>query len=227
MDRGLRDIPMLLREIYGSIDYSSFIGAFVKGKDLFEFIVGVMLSQNTSDRNAIKAYNNLVGLLGQITPEKVLQLSLEDLAKALRPAGLYNVRALKIHDLAMLFSDRSFVEKLERDLAGKPVEEARKILTNLPGVGFKTADVVLLMYYGRETFPVDTHIMRITRRLGVLDKYSYEDVRRFWMNLVEPSMYLETHLLLITHGRLTCRARKPLCDQCVLKSFCRYYLSRS
>jgi len=211
----------LLRRMHGRIDTSSFIATRVRDKGLFEFIVAVMLSQNTSDRNAIRAYENLRRLVGgRIEPGRVLKRSLEEVMEAIRPAGMYRQRAKRIMELARLFSNRGFVEKLVSDLESMDVEEARKLLTSLPGVGVKTADVVLLMYFGKPTFPVDTHITRITRRLGVLDRYGYEDIRRYWMQMVEPKDYLELHLLLITHGRRICRARNPLCSKCLLNNIC-------
>ena len=213
-----------LRSRYGAIDKSRFIAQIVKGRNLFEFIVAVMLSQNTSDVNAIEAYNELKNLLsGEVTPEKVLNTSLDDLIKAIRKAGMYRQRAMRIKELASLFTNKDFVEELVKAVREGDVEIAREKLMSLPGVGAKTADVVLLMYFGKPTFPVDTHITRITLRLGFVDKRDYESIRRFWMKVLDPRDYLEAHLLLITHGRETCKARKPLCSECVIREYCRYF----
>ncbi len=219
----LRDIIVLLRRMHGRIDPGEFIATRVRSRGFFEFIVGVMLSQNTSDKNAIRAYEGLKKLLGgRITPEAVLSRSPEEIAEAIRPAGMYNQRARRIVELAEIFHGIG-EEELVLRIRGSSLEEARRILTDLPGVGVKTADVVLLMYFGKPTFPVDTHITRITRRLGVLERYSYEDIRRFWMNVLDEKDYLEGHLLLITHGRRICKARNPLCSRCLLRSFCSYW----
>jgi len=223
----LANIVELLRRRYGAIDKSKFIAQVVRGKSLFEFLVAVMLSQNTSDVNAIKAYERLKKKLsGEITPKKILDTDLEELVEAIKPAGMYRQRALRIKELAEIFSKPGFVDELLETISNDDVENARRILMGLPGIGAKTADVVLLVYFGKPTFPVDTHITRITKRLGYLDRTSYEDIRRFWMKILKPEDYLEAHLLLITHGRLTCKARNPGCSDCVLKRYCKYYLSR-
>lgn len=224
----LCDVPNLLRKMHGEIDTSSFIATHVRDKELFEFIIAVMLSQNTSDKNAIRAYKGLRKLLdGSIEPEKVLEKTFNDIANAIRPAGMHYQRAKRIIELAKLFRNREFVNKIVNDIINMNVEEARKLLTSLPGIGVKTADVVLLMYFGKPTFPVDTHITRVTKRLGYLDKYDYESIRRFWMNIINPRNYLETHLLLITHGRRICKSRNPLCNKCLLSRLCKYYVGKN
>lgn len=213
-----------LRERY-VVELGEFIAPRLRGRNLFEFMVGVMLSQNTSDKNAIRAYNALREALGEITPEKILELGEERLAEIIRPAGMYRARARNIVGLARRLRGRGLVE-LDEKLGRLGVEEARRILVGLPGIGAKTADVILLMYYGKPTFPVDTHIRRITRRLGVVERDRYEDIRGWWMSQLPPDKYLEAHLLLITHGRRTCRARGPMCDACPLRDLCRYASER-
>jgi len=219
-----KQVVKLLRERYGSIDPTGFIAQHVKGRDLFEFTLAVILSQNTSDINAINAYENLRRLTGgDITPGKILKTPLDELIEALKPAGLQYVRALRIIELARFFENSDFVEGLIKEIKVLPVETARVKLMDLPGVGRKTADVILLMYFNKPTFPVDTHITRITKRLGVVKRDDYEAIRRFWMENLDPGEYLEAHMLLITHGRLTCKARNPLCKQCVIRDYCSYY----
>jgi len=222
-----KQVVKLLRERYGSIDQTRFIAQYVKGRGLFEFTLAVILSQNTSDLNAIKAYEKLRELTGgDITPDKVLNTPLDELIEALKPAGLQNIRAQRIIELARFFNNSELVERLVKELVELPVEDARLKLMDLPGVGRKTADVILLMYFNKPSFPVDTHITRITKRLGVVNRVDYEAIRRFWMENLNPGEYLEAHLLLITHGRLTCKARKPVCKQCVIRDYCNYYARR-
>ncbi|WFO76339.1 endonuclease III [Desulfurococcaceae archaeon MEX13E-LK6-19] len=203
------------------VDPSSFIVNYVKGRSLFEFIIAVLLSQNTSDKNAIKAFERLREVTGNsISPERILSLNINEIAEAIRPAGMHKERAKRIIEIAKLFSDKNFVTKLIDKLNKVPVEDARRILMEIPGVGRKTADVVLLMYFGKPTFPVDTHIMRITRRLGFINKNDYEQARSFWMKFLDSRDYLETHLLLITHGRRICKSRNPSCTKCLLAEYC-------
>ncbi len=208
-----------LKQAY-NIDSERFIATKIRRVNLFEFIVAVILSQNTNDYNAIKAYERLRSLCGgEITAKKILELSDEDIMSSIKIAGMYRQRTKKIKELAVIFNTRS-IETLVRDIERLDVENARKMLMKMPGIGAKTADVVLLMYFSKPTFPVDTHIARITRRLGYLSKYDYETIRKWWMTILKPEQYLETHLLLITHGRNVCKAIKPLCHKCVIINLC-------
>ncbi len=209
------------------INLNEFIAPRIKNKDLFEFIIGVLLSQNTSDKNAIRAYNNLLSNLGSITPEKILMKKPEEIAFLIKPAGMHFQRTKRIIELAKIFSNKEFVTELIDKIKNSSIEEGRKLLMNLPGIGEKTADVVLLMYFNKPVFPVDTHIRRITLRLGVVDKPSYEKISGWWMKELDEKHYLEAHLLLITHGRITCKAKNPDCKNCPIKQYCKYYASRS
>ncbi len=213
-----------LREMYGEKDLGEFIVSKVRGGSLYEFIVGVVLSQNTSDRNAFRAYESLCRALGgSVEPRRVLSYSVRELANAIKPAGMNNVRAKVILELAKMFSEEGFEERLKRSLSLADPDKAHKALLEMPGIGPKTADVILLMYFGKSVFPVDTHIARVTERLGLASRRSYYDVRRTWMEILKPAEYIEAHFLLITHGRRTCRSRKPLCTNCSLKSWCKYF----
>lgn len=203
-----------------TLDPEDFIAPRLQGISLFEFVVAVVLSQNTSDKNAWRAYTNLKSKLGCISPESIRRTRVEELAELIKVAGMHRERAHKLRELAEIFS-KSDVEKRLHDMIERgDIARARKALLDLPGVGYKTTDVVLLMYYHVPTFPVDTHIARITRRLGYVKSSNYEEIRSFWMKNTTPTNYLPLHLLLIVHGRVTCKARKPLCDRCAIKDLC-------
>lgn len=212
----------LLRKMHKKyVDPSSFIVNHVRGKSLFEFIIAVLLSQNTNDKNAIKAYERLKAITNNdLSPKKILSLGVDGIVNAIKPAGMYKQRARMIIELAKIFSEKEFQSRLEDRIRSSSVEDARRILLELPGIGPKTADVVLLMYFGKPTFPVDTHIMRITMRLGFIKKKDYEEARRFWMGFLDEKDYLEAHILLITHGRRICKARNPHCIRCLLSEYC-------
>ncbi|HID80693.1 MAG TPA: endonuclease III [Ignisphaera sp.] len=189
--------------------------------ELFEVLVGVVLSQNTSDRNALRAFNNLKRLLKSVTPEALLRLSDEELQYAIAPAGLHKRRAVMLKKLASVFLAQG--DCIVKRISKLDVESARQLLLNLPGVGPKTADVVLLMYFNKPTFPIDTNIDRVSRRLGIVSPAArYEDIRRRFLELLgrETSVLRLMHLLLIQHGREICKARKPLCDRCVVSGLC-------
>ncbi len=213
-----------LREMHGEINLEEFTVSRVRKGSLYEFIVGAVLSQNTSDKNALKAYESLRSALGgAVEPQHVLSCGAKGLANAVKPAGMNNVRAKVLFELAKLFSEKGFEERLKQSLREANSNEAHRVLLEMPGIGPKTADVILLMYFGKNVFPVDTHIARVTERLGLASGRSYYDVRRTWMEILKPAEYLEAHLLLITHGRRICRSRKPLCINCSLKPWCKYF----
>lgn len=187
-------------------------------KDPFKLLVITVLSQVTSYRNLMLAVENLEKSIG-ISPEKLARAPLEDIEKAIKPAGLHRQRARKIKSISRIVlekykGDLSFIKDLD-------VERARKILLSLPGVGEKTADVVLLFSFGKEVMPVDTHIRRISRRLGLVDgKSSYGEIRRTLERIFPSDTLAFAHVALIEFGRKICRARKPLCGSCPLGKFC-------
>ncbi|RLG76563.1 MAG: endonuclease III [Thermoprotei archaeon] len=189
-------------------------------KTPFEMLIGIVLSQNTSDKNAVVAMERLYNFIGQLDPVKVRSIDAEKLAEAIRPAGMHRRRAQLIKELAKyVIAHPDWLEKLER----MDVENARRELMKMPGVGPKTADVFLLMYLNRATFPVDTHITRVAMRVGLVERgATYEKIRQTFMRLLppEPKILAEMHVLLITHGRSICKALKPLCDRCPVRELC-------
>ncbi|MGC9117467.1 MAG: endonuclease III domain-containing protein [Thermoproteus sp.] len=182
------------------------------GVDVFELLVAVVLTQNTTDRNAFRAYYNLKNAVGRITPQALLSLGEERLAELIRPAGMHRVRARKLIELSRSLSGVDLSRIADMD-----VGEARRFLTSLPGVGEKTADVVLANL-GKPAFPVDTHIARIARRWGIGKRYG--EISRWFMERLPPERYLEVHLKLIQFGRDYCKARSPRCRECPVSDLC-------
>lgn len=190
----------------------------------FEILIGIVLSQNTSDRNAMRALNNLRRDLGGIIePERVLRTPVETIINAIRVAGIAKRRAETIYELAKWFkSNEGIVSKLHM----LDVDEARKILMQIRGVGPKTADVYLLAVLRKPTFPIDTHIRRVLTRIGLaLENEGYESIRKRIVSEThnDVDILMKLHILLIEHGRRVCKARKPLCNECVLRDLCSYY----
>jgi len=208
-----------------TIDASSFVAlkALANRGNALEILVAIVLSQNTSDRNAVRAYERLREALGgSITSRAILSTPREVIEEAIRCAGQQRRRASTIYALAKALPDdgRALLEKLST----LDVEEGRRILMSLPGVGRKTADVFLLMVLDKRTFPVDTHITRVSRRWGLVPPSAgYEDIRLCVLRLMEaePVESLKRlHLLMIQHGREVCRAREPACSKCFLDDVC-------
>ena len=201
-------------------DYLAYKVAIETG-DIFKILIATILTQNTSDKNAIKAYNNLARRF-DITPEALCNASLSEIEDAIKIAGLYRRRAKLIKKISCIIMDK-FNGDLN-SILNLSADEARKILISLPGVGNKTADVILLFKFNAKTFPIDTHINRVSKRIGIAPKNAnYNITKQCLMNFFPENSYLEAHLLLIALGRKYCRALKPLCNDCPIKYYCKYH----
>jgi endonuclease-3 len=184
-------------------------------------LVSTILSQNTNDVNRDVAYQRLTQRLP--TWEAVRDVDVEEVVEAIRPAGLANQKGPRIQEALRTITE----ERGELDLgflADLPLEEARDWLTSMKGVGPKTAAIVLLFALDRPAFPVDTHVHRVTKRLGLIGpKTSREKAHDEMERLVEPQDYFVFHINLIQHGRQICSSRKPKCSECPLRDLCNYY----
>lgn len=184
-------------------------------------LVSTILSQNTSDGNRDLAYVRLRARLP--TWEKVRDADVDVVIDAIRPAGLANQKGPRIQAaLRRITHERG---ELNIDfLAGLPVHEARAWLTAIHGVGPKTAAIVLLFCYDMPAFPVDTHVHRLTGRLGMRPEDMDADGTHALMEQICPQgAEGPFHLNLIRHGREVCHARGPACDRCVLADLCVHY----
>ena len=183
-------------------------------------LISTILSQNTNDMNRDRAYSQLRKRFP--TWEAVRDAATAEVQKAIRPAGLANSKGLAIQRALRHISEER--DEISLDfLAEMPLDEARKWLTSLNGVGPKTAAIVLLFSFNRPVFPVDTHVHRLSRRLGLIGpKVSREKAHDLLEALLPPETYYAFHLNLITHGRRVCHARRPRCEGCPLLSLCDY-----
>jgi len=187
-------------------------------RDPFQTLIITVLSQATADKNTARAFKNLSRRFS-ITPGALAKASVEEIENAIRVGGLYRNKSRVIKAIAHVILEQ-FNGSLDF-IYSLPFEEARKILLKIPGVGPKTADVVLLFCAGKPTVPVDTHVNRVSKRLGLASpKADYEGVRRALETLYLPDDYLPVHLLFISLGRKYCKARKPLCGLCPVKTLC-------
>ncbi len=187
-------------------------------------LVSTILSQNTNDVNRDVAYDRLRARLP--TWEQVRDADAEEVIEAIRPAGLANQKGPRIQEaLGFITEERG---GLELDfLADWPVEEAKEWLSSINGVGPKTAAIVLLFSLGRPAFPVDTHVHRVTKRLGLIGpQVSREKAHNELELLVAPADYYTFHLNVIRHGRQVCSSRKPHCEVCTLRELCDFYQSQ-
>jgi endonuclease-3 len=195
------------------------VPSLVKEKsDPFETLIITIISQNTADKNTDTAFTRLKHRF-QITPKTLAEANATQIEECIKPAGLYKNKTCTIQTVS-----KTIHEKYNDSLAtilSLPLEEARKTLTDMPGVGPKTADVVLLFSAQKPTIPVDTHVNRVSKRLGIAPKIGdYEAVRLNLQKLFAENDYLFAHQLLIGHGRQFCKAQKPLCNSCPINSYC-------
>ena len=192
-------------------------------RDPVATLVGTILSQNTNDVNRDRAFDRLREQFP--TWELVRDAPTGALVEAVRPAGLAPTKAPRIQEaLRRITAERGEISL--GFLADMPLAEARQWLLSLPGVGPKTAAIVLLFALGRPAFPVDTHVHRVTRRLGLIpDRTTREKAHELLEQLVPPELYYVFHINLIAHGRAVCHARNPECARCVLQDDCVYYAS--
>jgi endonuclease-3 len=184
---------------------------------LDELVLGV-LSQNTSDSNSGRAFARLK----EAFPDwrSLLAADGQRIEEAIRPGGLAPTKAVRIRSLLAEVGGRRGSLDL-RFLGELPVAESRAWLESLPGVGPKTAAVVLLFSLDRPALPVDTHVHRVARRLGlVLAKASAAQTQALLEPLLMPEEVYPFHIYLIEHGRRTCQARRPRCAVCALRRGC-------
>lgn len=205
-------VLQILRETLAPPDW-------VKGnRDPFETLVVTIISQNTADTNTARAFEALSKRF-KITPETLAEAPLCQIEEAIRSAGLYRSKAKTIQQAADTVHNK--YGGALKPILELPLEEARAALMEFPGVGPKTADVVLLFSANQPTIPVDTHVNRVSKRLGFAPMNAdYEVVRGSLQQLFDKADFLAVHLLLIAHGRKTCKARHPRCTACPVNTYC-------
>jgi endonuclease-3 len=188
------------------------------GRDPISTLVATILSQNTSDANSSRAFDSLMAAFGNW--ESVADADPEGIAKSIRSGGLAEIKAGRI---------KLVLQEVQRQRGGlemgfleeMPLSEAMSWLMQLPGVGPKTASCVLLFSLGRPALPVDTHVLRVSRRLGLIDsKTNAERAHRLLEEVVPAKDVYSFHLNMIEHGRRVCKAQRPHCEMCVLREVC-------
>jgi endonuclease-3 len=171
-------------------------------------LIGVMLSAQSQDKRTAVACRQLFALAD--TPEDMLKLSQEEIIDAIKPAGLFNAKSKNI-----LGTSKMLIEEFEGQ-----VPNTQKELMTLPGVGRKSSDIVMRFVFGEPHIAVDTHVFRMLWRLGWADSLD-EGKASITVNNTTPSRYkYGAHMWLITHAKLLCKSRTPLCEECVISAAC-------
>ena len=176
----------------------------------FELLVAVILSAQATDISVNKATRGLYAVAA--SPSAMLGLGVDGLKKHIRSIGLYNTKAKNIIATCRM---------LEKKFAGE-VPRTRVELESLPGVGRKTANVILNTAFGEATSAVDTHIFRVANRTGIAPGKTPLEVEKRLLRLVPEEFRQDAHHWLILHGRYICKAQRPLCPQCPIEDLCEY-----
>lgn len=191
---------------------------FIPRFDPMEELVSCILSQHTSDRSSFPVFTQLMARYRSW--EAIAHAPRQELADTIRGAGLANQKAKSIQESLRLIHERSGAYSLA-GLAAMTDREAREWLESLPGVGPKTAAIVLCFGFGRHAIPVDTHVHRVCLRLGIIPaKTDANRAHDVLLGLVPEGLAFRFHTALIQHGRLTCQAKTPACHRCRVSDRC-------
>ncbi|MFK8040169.1 MAG: endonuclease III [Rickettsiaceae bacterium] len=179
----------------------------------FTLLVAVILSARATDKSVNNATKDL--FLKYDAPEKILDLGLEGLKSYTNTIGLYNTKSENIIKLCKILIEQH----------NSAVPNKLESLEALPGVGRKTANVVLNCAFGVPTMPVDTHVFRVARRIGLSDSNNVKEVEQDLWRIIPAKWMTKAHHWLVLHGRYICKSRNPLCEKCCVKDYCRYNLN--
>jgi len=182
----------------------------LKFNNPFELLIAVILSAQATDVSVNKATAKLYPIAN--TPEAIYSFGVDGLKEYIRTIGLYNSKAENIIKTCRILIDQH----------GSDIPEDRAALQALPGVGRKTANVVLNTAFGHPTMAVDTHIFRVSNRTRIAPGKTVLDVEKKLLKFIPEEFLVDAHHWLILHGRYTCIARKPKCGECIIEDLCEY-----
>jgi endonuclease-3 len=207
----IKEVIELLEQEYGSRKWRA-------RRDPIDALIGTILSQNTSDANSARAFSSLEASFDSW--EALASAPVERIARAIQAGGLHQIKAARIKQALEQIAEEQGRINLG-SLKSKTMSEAEDYLMRLPGVGRKTARCVLLFSLGKPSLPVDTHIFRVARRLGLIDsKTTIAKAPDLLQEQIPPSKVYQFHVHMIEHGRKICRARQPRCNKCILRGIC-------
>lgn len=197
----------LLNEKYGHL------GCALNYRTPFELLIATMLSAQTTDITVNKATEVLFKKYN--TPEDFINISLEELENYIKTCGFYKNKAKNIKEASKIILEKY----------NGVVPDTLEELVKLPGVGRKTANVVLSNAFGKDAIAVDTHVFRVSNRIGLAKANNVDETELQLMKNIPKEWWSRAHHMLIWHGRHICSARKPKCEECIISSYCDYYLT--
>lgn len=212
MQNKIRKILALLRKAYGR-------PPALRKSDPIDELIRTVLSQNTSDVNSLKAFAVLKRNFRSW--DDILSTDTRKVAAMIKHAGLANIKAKRIKEVLAEIKRREDALKLS-SIKNLSVEDSLIYLMSLKGVGPKTAACVLLFSFAKPIMPVDTHIFRVTKRLGLIDDMGIKEAHEALSKIVPRDLIYDFHLGIIEHGRKTCKAPYPRCGVCLLYKMCNF-----
>jgi endonuclease-3 len=189
-------------------------------RDPFKRLIITVLSQNTNDLNTARAYEGLSNKF-EVNPFTLSNAPINEIKDAIKHGGLYNIKANRIKEIS-----KKIIERFNGDLTRLmklPKEKIREEIMALPGIGPKTADVLLTTRYGHKVIPIDTHYNRISKRLGLVDNGAdYDEIQSALTDFIPIEFRERCSGLLWLLAKHTCKARAPECENCLLSNLCEY-----
>lgn len=176
----------------------------------FELLIATMLSAQSTDKRVNIVTNDLFEKYN--TPNDFLKLNEDELGELIRTIGFYRTKSRNILNTCRILVDNY----------DSKVPETREDLIKLPGVGRKTANVVISNVFNKQAIAVDTHVFRVSNRIGLANSKNVLDTEKDLMQNISENMWSYAHHLIIFHGRRTCKARRPLCEECPVSNLCLY-----
>ena len=209
----VKKVIQILEDLYGVTEAERI--------DPVDLLVATILSQNTTDKNSLKAFGNLKS--SYLDYESLLSAPEAQIEEKIRMGGLAEMKSNRIK--AALEKIKADAGSIDLGFIGEmDLREARDYLLSLRGVGPKTAAVVLLFAFHKATMPVDTHVFRVSKRIGLVPENSIIKEAQAVLEKKTPlDKYISLHINLIRHGRLICKARNPIHSDCALRDICDYY----
>jgi endonuclease-3 len=207
-----------IEEVIGLLEQEYGPRQWQPDRDPIDILIGTILSQNTSDANSGRAFVALKATFASW--EAVTSAPAEHIAQAIKCGGLCQIKATRIKQVLGQIEKEQGRISLD-SLTSMTVSEAEDYLMRLPGVGRKTASCVLLFSMGKPLLPVDTHIFRVAKRLGLIDsRASIEKAHSLLQEQIPPAKVYQFHVHMIEHGRRICHARQLHCHRCILRAIC-------
>ena len=206
--KDINEVLKLLKKEYG------YAGPMLNFTTPFELLIATVLSAQCTDVRVNKVTQELYEIAN--TPEGILQMGEKKLIDTIKSCGLYQTKSKNILNLCEILINEH----------GSRVPESMNELISLPGVGRKTANVVMSNAFGIPAIAVDTHVFRVSNRIGLASSKNVSSTENDLMKNIPKKMWSEAHHWLIFHGRQICSARNPKCDKCFLTNYCLYYRER-